>query len=137
MALVFAVLPCVNAKAVTFYESDGASYEEGYIFVGESHMGITSTHILDDTDHSGMIPGLDGVLFNLEWEGGLYGSYRMKGNLFFVFGGTNAQNEEATQTSKDYIYSDGKGQRGLAVTKIHEIMDKNPNIAHWNIISYH
>ncbi len=137
MALLLAVLPCMDAKAVTYYESDGASYEEGYIFVGESHMGIASTHILDETDHSGSIPGLDDVTYNLDWDGSLYGNYTMKGNLFFVFGGIDGRSEAAVQTSREYIYSDGKGKRGIAVLKIHEIIDKNPNIAHWNIISYH
>lgn len=137
MALLFAVLPCADANAMTYYESDGASYEEGYIFVGESHMGIASTHILDDMDPSGAIPGLDNVSYQLDWDGTLYGNYTMKGNLFFVFGGINAQNEAATQTSREYIYSDGQGKQGIAVMEIHEIIDKNPGIAHWNIVSYH
>lgn len=137
MVSLLVFLSCADVKAMTCYESDGVSYEEGYIFVGESHIEIASTHMLDGTDHSGRIPGLDDVMYHLEWDGKLHGIYNMKGNLFFVFGGMDGQNEEAVQTGKDYIYSDGKGQHGIAVTKIHEIMDHNPNIAHWNIISYH
>lgn len=60
----------------------------------------------------------------------------MKGNLFFVYEGLNIPGERTTQLDKSYIYSDGKGAMGRVVQKIHEIMDSNLNIAHWNIISY-
>lgn len=146
MALLLAVLPCVNAKATTDYESDGISYEEGYIFVGESHINIACTHVYDDAvDADGNLPGVENVHYELEWtydigdKPGSPNRYIMKGNLFFVFGGLEPDDgsEVTLQTSKEYIYSDGKGQHGVAVTKIHEIMENNPNIAHWNIISWH
>lgn len=59
----------------------------------------------------------------------------MKGNLFFVYEGGAGKNDPAIQCSYQYIYSDGKGKMGRGVEKIHEIINMNPNIAHWNIIS--
>ncbi len=138
MALLLAGLPCTDAEALTYYESDGVSYEEGYIFVGESHIVYTAIHILDESLQPGVIPGLDDVSYNALCDE-FNGKYAMKGNLFFVFGGMTAEDDAAIpsiQTRKEYIYSDGKGQHGIGVAKIHEIIDKNPNIAHWNIISY-
>ncbi len=115
--LLCLLCPAQTVCAMTIYESDGMAYEEGYIIVGESHIGIASTHMLDDTDNSGRIPRLDDVMYHLDWYGGLHGTYNMKENLFFVFGSMDGKNEEAVQTSKDYIYSDGKGQHGVAVTR--------------------
>ncbi len=144
--LTLVLQPMQMVFATTSYESDGAAYEEGYIFVGESHINIACTHVYSDAvDESGNLPGVENVHYELVWtydigdQPGNPKRYIMKGNLFFVFGGLepNDSSEAALQTSKEYIYSDGQGEHGVAVTKIHEIMENNPNIAHWNIISWH
>ncbi|MDE7274391.1 MAG: hypothetical protein K2N95_15295 [Lachnospiraceae bacterium] len=144
--LILVMQPMQAVFATTSYESDGVAYKEGYIFVGESHINIACTHVYSDAvDESGNLPGVENVHYELVWtydigdQPGNPNRYIMKGNLFFVFGGLgpNDSNETTLQTSKEYIYSDGQGQHGVAVTKIHEIMENNPNIAHWNIISWH
>ncbi len=145
LLLIIALQPVQAVFATTSYESDGAAYEEGYIFVGESHINIACTHVYTDATQTedGNLSGVKNVHYELDWTYDIGDQpdhpnrYIMSGNLFFVFGGLepNDSNEEALQTSKEYIYSDGHGQHGVAVTKIHQIMENNPNIAHWNIIS--
>lgn len=143
MALLLILLPCLDSRALIIYESDGVSYEEGYIFIGESHINIACTHIWDATNETGIVPGVEDVHYHLDWTYGegddpMYpNKYTMEGNLFFVFGGMpdSDEDEAEVQTSKEYIYSDGEGNYGVGVAKIHEIIEKNPNIAHWNIIS--
>ncbi len=131
MAVAF-LEPVMTVNAITVYESDGVFHEEGYIFIGESHCALAS----------GAIPERDignDISYSWIWDasrGSEENVFTMKGNLFFVFEG-NGQNDGAVQTSADYIYSDGKGSQGRGVQKIHEIINTNPNIAHWNIISMH
>lgn len=137
----------LTAKAVTLYESDGIYHEEGFIFIGESHSGVASHAVgmkADETEnvlHMG--ENLD-VYYEFQWDSshgvtntGLPNTFTMKGNLFFIFEGINPGVDDRLQTSQQYIYSDGNGKMGRGVEKIHEIIDANPNIAHWNIISIH
>lgn len=143
MLLMTAVLcPALSVRAATVYVSDGVLYDEGYIFVGESHMQIAAFAMQQDA--LGAIPGLDGVRYSIYADSSVVsnelgdpGTFTMFGNLFFVFEGTGRTEEAQRQTSKEYICSDGAGNQGGAVQKIHTIMDTNPNIAHWNIISFH
>lgn len=130
--------PAMSVNALTVYESDGIYHEEGYIVVGESH-SVLAAHAV------GMKPETlgEGISYVYQWdwsrestESGGANTFTMKGNLFFVFEG-NAATDASLQTSRKYIYSDGMGGRGRAVEKIHEIINMNPNIAHWNIISIH
>lgn len=134
--------PVLSVHAATVYVSDGILYDEGYIFVGESHMQIAAFGMQQDV--LGNIPGLEGIRYSIYADSSVVsndlgdpGTFTMFGNLFFVFEGTGRTEEARMQTSKEYIYSDGAGQQGGAVQKIHTIMDTNPNIAHWNIISFH
>jgi len=137
-ALAVLLQSMLPVNAMTVYESDGIYHAEGYIFVGESH-SVIAAHAV------GISPGVlgDDISFEYQWdwsrevtEDGNADTFTMKGNLFFVFEG-EANADGACQTSREYIYSDGAGTRGRAVEKIHEIIDTNPNIAHWNIISMH
>ena len=132
----------MEVQAATFYESDGQYHAEGYIFVGESHIVNMSTTIMDKTDTMGNVQGVDNIQYSLRWdwsqavtEKGDANTFLMSGNLFFVFEGISGH-DGTVQTSLDYIHSDGKGGRGKAVERIHEIIDKNPNIAHWTIIAF-
>lgn len=134
-------LPVLQVNAVTVYVSDGNYYDEGYIFIGESHMHITAYSMQQDA--LGNVPGLEGVRYTIYGDhsiatdsDGNPGTHTMSGNLFFVFAGTEKELHSEI-VKKEYIYSDGAGQQGGAVQKIHTIMDTNPNIAHWNIISFH
>lgn len=134
--------PALSVRAATVYVSDGRSYDEGYIFIGESHMHVASFAMQEDA--LGNIPGLDGVRYTILADSSIVsnahggpGTFTMSGNLFFVYEGTDRTEELQKQISKEYIYSDGAGKQGGAVQKIHTIMDTNPNIAHWNIISFH
>ena len=131
MAVVF-LEPVMTVNAITLYESDGVFHEEGYIFIGESHSALASGAV------SNKDIGND-ISYTWIWDasrGREENIFTMKGNLFFVFEG-NGQNDGAVQTNSNYIYSDGKGGQGRGVQKIHEIINTNPNIAHWNIISMH
>lgn len=141
LLFLFQSMTC-TVKAATVYVSDGKEYEEGYIIVGESHIVLTADAYSQVTDEQGNVPGLKGVTYFYDTDGsvsvteeGYDNTFIMSGNLFFVFEGNRPIDGE-TQYSKEYIYSDGKGNRGIAVEKIHEIMEKNPNIKHWNIISF-
>lgn len=132
----------VTADAATVYLSDGMPHDEGYIFIGESHMHVAAFAMKEDA--MGNIPGLDGIHYTVKADSSIIsndaggpGTFTMMGNLFFVFEGTGVTSELQKQISKEYIYSDGAGKRGGAVEKIHTIMETNPNIAHWNIISFH
>lgn len=134
--------PALSVRAATVYVSDGKPYDEGYIFIGESHMHVASFAMQEDA--FGNIPGLDGVRYTILADSSIVsnahggpGTFTMSGNLFFVYEGTDRTEELQKQISKEYIYSDGAGKQGGAVQKIHTIMDTNPNIAHWNIISFH
>lgn len=142
-AVVLAVTSIpLNVQAVTVYVSDGVEHEEGYIIIGESHIVLTADAYSKLLNDDGSVQGLDGVYYSYlrdasvdVAEDGSDNTFTMSGNLFFVFQG-NRQTDGETQYSKEYIYSDGKGNRGISVEKIHEIMENNPNIAHWNIISF-
>ncbi len=143
MCCVLAMLPLLPAKAVTLYESDWTCHEEGYIFVGESHVYISAAVMNSITDAEGYVDGLEDVRYFYQNDKSIsedqYGNPNtmyMKGNLFFVYEGLNIPSERTTQLDKSYIYSDGKGAMGRGVQKIHEIMESNLNISHWNIISY-
>ncbi len=132
----------ITVEAATVYVSDGIPHDEGYIFVGESHMHVAAFAMKED--EMGNIPGLEGVHYAatadssiISSDSGGPGTFTMTGNLFFVFEGTDVTAELQKQIRKEYIYSDGAGKRGGAVEKIHTIMETNPNIAHWNIISFH
>lgn len=142
--LLCLLCPAQTVCAVTIYESDGMAYEEGYIFVGESHVGLmarTAGELMTNAD--GDVNGLAGVRFLYREDGsvsafedGSPNTMYMKGNLFFVYEGWCGKDEGAVQTAKTYIYSDGQGKRGRGVERVHEIMDTNPNIAHWNIVCW-
>ena len=139
-----AVLP---VNAMTVYESDGVYHEEGYIFIGESHSVLAAHAVGMKADEVGNVFHLGDnmdISYVHRWDSsrevtkdGSSNTFTMRGNLFFVFEGNNAGVDDVLQTSKEYIYSDGNGKRGRGVEKIHEIIDSNPNIAHWNIISLH
>lgn len=138
-----AFLPAFSTQAKTVYISDETAHKEGYIIIGESHIVLTSDAYERAADENHQITGLNDVFYQWTRDGSLAvddegggNTFTMKGNLFFVFEG-NASADADLQTSKEYIYSDGKGNRGAGVTKIHEIIESNPNISHWNIISYH
>lgn len=131
-----------DVKAATVYESDGIIYDEGYIIVGESHISLTVDAYSKVVDENGTIPGLKDVTYHIAKDdsvsvadNGDDNTFIMSGNLFFVFEGNRYVDGE-TQYSKEYIYSNGRGKYGIAVSKIHEIMKNNPNIKHWNIISF-
>ncbi len=139
-----AVLP---VNAMTVYESDGVYHEEGYIFIGESHSVMAAHAVGMKADEAGNVfhlgDNIDVSYVHL-WDSsrevtkdGSGNTFTMRGNLFFVFEGNNPGVDDVLQTSKEYIYSDGNGKRGRGVEKIHEIINNNPNIAHWNIISFH
>ena len=142
LMVAFVLLPAEKVHAGTVYTSDGVEHEEGYIIIGESHSVLTANTFSTITDENGKVAGLEGVYYHYLWDDSVYtydglgNTFTMWGNLFFIFEG-NAESDAALQKSKEYIYSDGQGNHGVAVAKIHEIMDKNPNIKHWNIISYH
>lgn len=141
LALVLPLAFALQINAMTVYVSDGNYYEEGYIFIGESHMQIAAYAMQQDA--LGNVPGLEGVRYSIYGDhsiatddDGNPGTHTMSGNLFFVFAGT-AKELHNDVIKKEYIYSDGAGKQGIGVQKIHTIMDTNPNIAHWNIISFH
>ncbi len=143
LSLCLALLQVQTVCAMTIYMSDGEAYEEGYIFVGESHVGLLARTIGDWTNAEGDVNGLSGVRFLYQEDGsvsvledGRPNTMYMKGNLFFVFEGWSGGSDLAIQTNKNYIFSDGQGKRGRGVERVHEIMDMNPNIGHWNIICY-
>lgn len=143
MIWVLAASPVLPANAVTLYESDWTYHKEGYIFVGESHVYLSAAVMNSRADAEGYLEGLDDVRYFYHNDSSIsqdqYGNPNtmyMKGNLFFVYEGLNIPSERNTQLSKNYIYSDGKGAMGRGVEKIHEIMNSNLNIEHWNIISY-
>ena len=139
-----AILP---ANAMTIYESDGVYHKEGYIFIGESHCVGASTAMgihAEVHKHIFHLPNGEDLSYKQVWDSsvavtsdGEPNTFTMTGNLFFVFEGNERGTEGKLQTSNEYIYSDGKGLRGRGVQKIHEIIDMNPNIEHWNIISIH
>lgn len=131
-----------TVSATTIYSSDQVPHEEGFIIIGESHalLACAEFNRLLNTEKEQIINDLS---FHLDVDSSISknqdnepNTYYMSGNLFFVFEGSS-DSDFATQIQREYIYSDGKGHRGIAVTKIHEIIDKNPQIEHWNIISWH
>lgn len=143
MLTLFFFMPAINVYAGTVYISDGKEYEEGYIIIGESHAVVSSDAYSRYTDEQNHVIGLENVNYSFCWDSSLFvdenghaNTFTMSGNLFFVFEG-NASADANKQKSKEYIFSDGKGNCGLGVQKIHEIINTNPNISHWNIISYH
>lgn len=143
MFCVLVGLPGLNTNAICFYESDGIYHAEGYIFVGESHVYLSAALMNNITNLEGYVEGLNDVRYFYRNDKSVsqdqYGNPNtmyMKGNLFFVYEGLNIPEERHTQLDKSYIYSDGKGNRGRAVEKVHDIINGNPNIEHWNIISF-
>ena len=144
VALAAAVQPALMANAMTVYESDGQPYDEGYIFIGESH-GVVAAHAVGvkAAETGNVMDWGETIKMEYLWDGsreiaedGMLNTFTMRGNLFFVFEG-NSEANAVVQKDKSYIYSDGAGNRGRAVEKIHEIINTNPNVAHWNIISMH
>lgn len=133
ISLIIGFVPNVDVVAATTYKSDKVDYPEGYIVVGESH-AFYATFAANDlrTKKTNRLKGFESIIFDVT----LSSNFVMSGNLFFVFEGSTAE-EIGTQASKEYIYSDGEGVSGNAVKKIHSIIDNNPNIKHWNIISWH
>ena len=139
-----AILP---VNAMTVYESDGVYHKEGYIFIGESHCtGASVAMGLQADAHENVfyLPNGEEISYKLVWDSSLSSlkdgrpnTYTMKGNLFFVFEGNDQETEGVRQASNEYVYSDGNGVQGRGVQKIHEIIDMNPDIEHWNIISIH
>lgn len=132
-----------ESQAETFYASDGQEYEEGYIFVGESHVAMMSGVATILTDSEEEISGLEHINYNLEWDSsvavtadGKPNTFKMKGNLFFVFEGINNGIDGPKQANANYLYSNGKGNYGKGVGKIHQIMETCPNIKHWTIITF-
>lgn len=141
--LAVAVTDMRPVNAVTLYETDKLLYEEGYIFLGESHVFLMAKAMGEFTDEQGNVMGLNDVRFHYRAdaslsvdESGNPNTFTMSGNLFFVYEGWGMGDERSAQISKNYVYSDGAGNRGREVEKIHEIMNLNPNIRHWNIIAY-
>lgn len=143
LIVLVAFLPLSQVHAGTVYFSDLVDHEEGYIIIGESHIVLTSDAYSRAVDENYMVKGLNDVHYQFMIDGSRYlddngnnNTFNMQGNLFFVFEG-NASKDAETQKSNNYIFSDGHGNYGVGVRKIHEIIDSNPNIKHWNIISYH
>ncbi|MFG6367613.1 MAG: hypothetical protein K1W16_04185 [Lachnospiraceae bacterium] len=141
------VMQPLTVNAMTVFESDGLYHEEGYIVIGESH-NVLAAHALSmratETNSVISLGENNDIYYEYRWDSsrektnnGQPNTFTMKGNLFFVFEGNNAGVDDVRQTSQQYIYSDGKGKQGRGVQKIHEIINTNPNIAHWNIISFH
>lgn len=134
-------------NAMTVYESDGVYHKEGYIIIGESHCVGASTAVGIRADvHNNVFHLANGEDISYKQvldsslaatKDGKPNTFIMKGNLFFVFEGNDQETEGARQISNEYVYSDGNGVRGGGVQKIHDIIDMNPNIEHWNIISIH
>lgn len=144
MVFVEAVMP---VNAMTVFESDGIYHDEGYIFIGESHSCLASRAVSDEAFAVGNVfhwGENNDVSYRQIWDAGRAvtqkgepNTFAMKGNLFFIFEGIDEGIDDKIQVSREYIYSDGMGKQGRAVEKIHEIINTNPNIAHWNIISMH
>lgn len=141
--LLLFLAPALRVKAETVYVSDGIDYEEGYIIIGESHAVVSSDAYSMFTDDQHHVIGVKNVTYHFCLDSSQYvdesggaNTFTMSGNLFFVFEGKSSEDADK-QTDKEYIYSDGKGNRGIAVKKIHQIMESNPNVKHWNLISYH
>lgn len=138
--LAMVIQPCLTAGAVTVYGSDGNFYDEGYIVIGESHaigMSIAVGAVAKACGNVFKYGGSSDISFDFVQDSSIeeYNTFNMKGNLFFVYEGNRGETDGKLQSSHDYIYSDGKGNHGRGVEKIHEIMNMNPNIVHWNIIS--
>lgn len=111
--------PMLTAEAMTIYESDGCSHAEGYIFIGECHSHLASLAMAEKVQEDGTVPGLWDVayFFRQDWslsegDNGEANTMYMKGNLFFVYESVWRLDESKIQTSKEYIYSDGMGNRG-------------------------
>ncbi len=141
------VMQPISVNAMTVFESDGIYHEEGYIVIGESHNVLAAHAVGMKAAETGNVISLgenNDIYYEHRWDSsrevtnnGQANTFTMKGNLFFVFEGNNGGVDDVRQTSQQYIYSDGKGRQGRGVQKIHEIINTNPNIAHWNIISFH
>lgn len=142
--LILSLLPSLTCHAYAQFASDGVIHEEGYIVIGSSHAVLAGIDILTVTDASHKVIGLDDVYYSKQplTEAARTGNgrvmekdYEMSGNLFFVGEGLYVDNTN-NQVKKEYIYSDGKGACGEGVQAAHQIINTNPNIRHWNIISY-
>lgn len=142
VTMIVVSIPFQEVQAGTVYLSDGLEHEEGYIIIGESHAVLCAHAFSTVVDENHKVNGLEDVYYHYLWDDSVYSydgnanTFTMWGNLFFIFEG-NHESDAALQKSKGYIYSDGQGNRGVAVEKIHQIMEANPSIQHWNIISYH
>ena len=141
--LIFSMMPALTGYASAQVVSDGMLHEEGYIVIGSSHAVLAGYDMVDITDENHKVIGLDDVYYSkvplteAAWTGigAMECDFEMSGNLFFVGEGLwiDANNHQAT---KEYIYSDGKGNCGEGVAAVHKVIEANPNIKHWNIISY-
>lgn len=140
--VMICLMTSVDVNACNYYVSDGNSYSEGYIFIGESHVSAAAVAFTLNSDYdTKKVNDLEDVYFRKTadssvcvLENGEANTVTMTGNVFFVFNG-NRVDEAKLQVKKEYIYSDGKGECGIGVKTIHEVIDANPNIEHWNIIS--
>lgn len=142
--MILSFIPVMPSAAAPNYVSDGKEYEEGYIVIGSSHAVLASYDMTNATDVNHKVIGLEGVYYSKMpiTEAAVTGNgkvmekdYVMSGNLFFVGEGMHVDQSNG-QYKKEYIYSDGKGNRGKGVQEIHKVIETNPNIKHWNIISY-
>ena len=107
------VLP---ANAMTVYESDGVYHKEGYIIIGESHCVGASTAMGVHADvHNNVfhLPNGEDIFYKQVLDSSLSATkdgkpntFKMKGNLFFVFEGNDQETEGARQISNEYVYSD-------------------------------
>lgn len=141
--LIFSMMPALTSYATAQFASDGMIHEEGYIVIGSSHAVLVGYDMVDFTDEYHRVIGLDDVYYSkiplteaaMTGIGAMECDFEMSGNLFFVCEGlwVDANNH---QTTKEYIYSDGKGNCGEGVQAVHKVIEANPNIKHWNIISY-
>ena len=143
IVLILSMLPVLTSHAYAQYASDGMIHEEGYIFIGSSHAVLAGYDMLTVIDAANKVIGLDDVYYakNPLNEAARTGigkpmekDFEMLGNLFFVGDGLYV-NLKSSQVKKEYIYSDGKGNCGEGVQGAHKIIETNPNIKHWNIIS--
>lgn len=142
--VILSIMPSITSNAAAQCVSDGMMHEEGYIVIGSSHAVLAGYDMVDVTDENHKVIGLEDVYYSkvpiteVAFTGnGKYmeKDYEMSGNLFFVCEGLHIDKDNH-QATKEYIYSDGKGNCGEGVQAIHKVIDANPNIKHWNIISY-
>lgn len=142
--ILFSMVPGLTSHAAPRFVSDGVFHEEGYIVIGSSHAVLAGFDMVEVTDATHKVIGLEDVYYSKTpvTEAAITGTgismecdYEMSGNLFFVGEGIYVDKNNH-QMTKEYIYSDGNGNCGEGVEAVHRVIDTNPNIKHWNIISY-